>query len=182
MSKYDGARDTLAALGQAPCGFRPPLDELGQDYLRALLAVAQGAEPPPATARPRNAAARGVLEALASAATEGRLVHDLVTGPTSGLTLLRRRSARMVEPSMRLRVGLAIADAREGKLEPAISALRELAREMPEAEANLGLLFEQQGKLKQAYDALMRARRRGAAVPAPWTEAKERLFQLGAAP
>ncbi|HET9622152.1 MAG TPA: tetratricopeptide repeat protein [Kofleriaceae bacterium] len=59
-----------------------------------------------------------------------------------------------------------------------VPVMESLAGNPPEALVNLGILYDQQGKSREAYDAWVRAKARGVQVPGlqRWIDAKKRIY------
>lgn len=111
------------------------------------------------------------IAADAYRANSGREVKEALSNATRSA-----RSDKMKRLIEHDRIVLAIGE--RGVPRSAMARLQTLANTVPEAYANLGILYHRQGKPKEAYQSWVRARQRGVRSRdlQQWIGAKKRMF------
>lgn len=174
----------LAAKGNQAAYLRPPYAKVGSQFFAAYAAYRSGA----LAARQQAAAELGKLQGEAAGAFAAK-VRELIASAWElvaheqwrlGQTRLAARSLqaaeRLATGDLKRRVVMNRAALSLGKGD--LQAMEALAGNPPEALVNLGILYDQLGRPKDAYDAWQRARARGVTTRElqKWIDAKKRIY------
>lgn len=175
---------SLAASGHAEAYLKPPYAKVGSRFFSAY-----------ADYRSNNPAARQKAAAEFAAMQSGATgafavkIRDLIASSYESVAYDAWRAGRRAQAEkaltqaapyasdeLRRRLALDRAVLRLGKDQ--LETLEGLGGQPPEALVSLGILYEQLGRPKEAFDAWSRARARGAAARdlQKWIDAKKRIY------
>lgn len=174
----------LAGKGNQAAYLKAPYAQVGSQFFAAYAAYRSGTM----AARQQAAAEFGKLQSAAAGAFADK-IRDLIA---SSWELVAHEQWRLGQPGLAAR-SLAAADkAATGDIKRRVAmdkaalslgkgdlqTMESLAGSPPEALVNLGILYDQLGRPKDAYDAWQRARGRGVATRdlQKWIDAKKRIY------
>ncbi len=174
----------LAARGNQAAYLKPPYATIGSQFFAAYAAYRSGT----AAARQQAAAELGKLQASATGAFADK-IRDLIAssweliahdqwrlGQAAAAARSLAAADRYATGDLKRRVTMDRAALALGKGD--LQTMESLAGNPPEALVNLGILYDQAGRPKDAYDAWQRARARGVVTRdlQKWIEAKKRIY------
>jgi Flp pilus assembly protein TadD len=174
----------LAAKGNQAAYLRPPYAKIGSQFFAAYAAYRSGT----LAARQQAAAEFARLQAQASGPFADK-IRDLIASSWEllgyeqwrlgqpGLAARSLRAAdRFASGDIKRRVTMDLAALSLGKGD--LPTMEALSANQPEALFNLGILYDQAGRPRDAYDAWQRSRARGIVTRdlQRWIEAKKRIY------
>lgn len=184
----------LAAKGNQAAYLKAPFAKIGGAFFAAYGAYRAG----PAAARQQAVLDFARLQGEATGAFADRL-RELIASAweliaydqgRAGQTAAAARSlanaerGATAEARRRIALNRAVLTLGRGGLAASIAALEAMGGAPPEALVSLGILYEQAGRPRDAYDAWVRARARGVVSRdlSKWIDAKKRNYGFGGAP
>ena len=174
----------LAARGNQPAYLKPPYAQVGNQFFAAYAAYRSGT----VAARQQAAADFAKLQGGATGPF-GDKIRDLIASSweyvaheqwRAGQTAMAARSLqtadRYANGDLKRRVTMDRAALALGK--GVLQTMESLGDKPPEALINLGILYDQLGRSKDAFEAWQRARARGAVSRdlQKWIDAKKRIY------